>query len=41
MARMDFIESRVELKGGCFEVFDDWAAMWAHVCDGRDGGCGV
>jgi hypothetical protein len=27
MARLDFIQSRVELKGCCFEVFDDWAAM--------------
>ena len=41
MVRMDFIESRTELRGCWFWELVDWAAMLAHVLAGLDGGCGV
>jgi hypothetical protein len=41
MARMDFIESRVELSGCCVKELDDWVAIRAHVCGGRGEGCGI
>jgi len=39
--RMDFIQSRTELRSCGFWEFVDWAAMWAHVCGGVGKGCGV
>ena len=32
--RMDFIESRTELRGCWICEFVEWASMWAHVRGG-------
>jgi hypothetical protein len=41
MDRMDFIESKVELRGWWFKGFGVWAVIWGQVCGGRGGGGGV
>ena len=41
MERIDFIESRTELRGCWFWEFGDWATTWAHVCGGPDEECSV
>jgi hypothetical protein len=41
MLKMDFIESRTELRGSWFWEFVDWAAICPHVCGGLGEGCGV